>query len=208
MEKFNASVEVSGLSKAIKLLTLIVGLGISGNSMAQEKMSLEQLVKDAKQYELAISQKVVEKGQLSLLNNHPSASISGDSRISKVIYRDDKRTEMSGILAGKGNVYFFDNNADGEVDLAYIDKNTNPVDLEKGVMKTLLASAGISQTELDLSDSELMDKFVCFNLNKNEVYDTSDQSISNIPVEDQEKVKTSLQEKFNSLLKSNLEQIK
>ena len=56
MEKFNSSVEVKGLSKAIKLLMLVVGLGSAGEAFPQEKVSnLAELIKDAKQYEMAIS---------------------------------------------------------------------------------------------------------------------------------------------------------
>ncbi len=209
MEKFKPTKEANGFLKVFKISTLAILLGAASNSFSQEKASsMEQMIKDAKKYEVSLSEKAISGGVLGNINNYPSSTISNDSRISKVIYKDSKMTNISSVVVGKGNVYFFDNNGDGELDLLYIDKNGTPLKLEEGVIKTLIASAGISQVELDLSNSEMMDQFVCFNLNKNEVYETKEQSISSISDENQAHVKETLQQKFNEVLKSNLENIK
>jgi hypothetical protein len=209
MEKFKPTNEANGFLKMFKISTLALLLGTAGNSFSQEKTSsIEQMIKDAKKYEVSLSEKAKSGGVLGNINNNPSSTISNDSRISKVIYTDNKMTEISGIVVGKGNAYFFDNNGDGELDLLYIDKNEIPFKLEEGAIKTLIASAGISQVELDLSNNDMLDQFVCFNLNKNEVYETKEQSISSISEENQAHVKETLQQKFNDVLKSNLESIK
>lgn len=213
MENFKSSVskplEMQGLSKIIKLLTLVVGMGAASSAFSQEKVSnMEQLIKDTKMYETELSQKVAEKGVIGNINSSPSAEISDALRISKVIYKDNKRNEATYYLVGKGNVYYIDKDADGKLDLVYIDKNEKPSQAEEGAMDAMLANREITQTELDLSNMEGMKKFVCFNLSESKVYDTKDQSISNIPADLKEKMDKTLQEKYIDVLKSNLENIK
>lgn len=209
MEKSRPSVEVSGISKIIKLWTLIVGMTVATSAFSQEKMSnIEQLIKDAKMYATELSQKVVEKGMIGTSNYLPSAQIYDDLRISKVIYKDSKRTEATYYLIGEKNFYYIDKDADGKLDLVYIDRNEKPLKVEEGSMHAMLANNEITQTELNLSNMEGMQKFVCFNLSESKVYDTEDQSISNIPPEVKKKMDETLQEKYVEVLKSNLENIK
>ncbi|MFA5827674.1 MAG: hypothetical protein WC839_04270 [Candidatus Paceibacterota bacterium] len=210
MENFKSKIELKGLSKIIKLLTLAVGIGVASNSYAQESIdkSMEQLIKEAKTIELTISDKAKEKGELGTSNNHPSARIIDKLRISEIIYSDAQRTNPVNVLVGGNGIYYFDRGADGELDGVYLDRSETPKEIEEGSMKALIAiESEITQTELDLSE-DMDDKFVCLKLGENKVYDTSDQSISNISKEDLNRIKNSLQEKFNEALKSNLENIK
>lgn len=184
-------------------------MSVATSAFSQEKMSnIEQLIKDAKVYETELSQKVAEKGMIGTSNNLPFAQINDALRISKVIYKDSKRTEATYHLIGKGNVYYIDKDADGKLDLVYIDKNETPSKMEEGSMDAMLANREITQTELDLSNMEGMKKFVCFNLSESKVYDTKDQSISNISPELQKNMDETLQKKYVEVLKSNLENIK
>jgi hypothetical protein len=209
MENFKPKLEVKGVSKAIKLLTLLIGMGAAENSLAQEKVSsLEQLIQDAKKYEMSISDKAKEKGQIGNMNLNPFATIGDESKISEIIYSDSQRQKIANVLVGSNNFYYLDSNGDGEIDAVYIDKDKTPKEIGEGVMDARMSMEG-EITRAELVTSDMMGEFVCFKLNEQKVYDSSDDTVADISKkEDQDMVKMKLQEKFNKTLKDNLESIK
>lgn len=210
MENFKKTVEVKGLSKVMKIFMLMVGMGAAGNAFSQEKVAnMEQLIKDAKQIELVLSEQVVKTGSIGNYNGVFSAEKHDDSRTATVFYSNEKRTEPITVFIGKGNFYYLDKNADGKVDAVYIDKNKIPAQIEEASMKALMSMSGeITQTELDLSSGGgIQNEFTCFNLGDNKVYDTLDKQISDIAPGDKKNMEEKLQQLFNATLKSNLENL-
>jgi len=203
----NLKLAAEGLSsKVLKILALAISLGAAEQAYSQ--IPMEQLVKEAKVIELKLSEDAAKRGELSLLNNIPAATLSNDSSRLQVTYSDNERTKPTGFLVCKNKTYMWDKNVDGKADGVYIDKNDNgekkPTDEEFLKTQITIVKGGPEQTELELSDMMNDGKgnhFVYFNLDENTVSTTADKEIIGIPESEREHVNQVMQKKFMSELR-------
>ena len=197
-------------SKLAKFLVLLAGLNVSEQAIAQN--SIEQMIETAHKYELSISNKAKEKGELGTVIHEsgmqsPTARyVSGNSEV-RIEYADKERTHPKMFIVRKDGHYFIDNNADGVFDASYIDKSgtsvehSNAADSKSEIYAQL--QTGITGTEAEM-DAQSHKKQYSYIDGKNFTITTTDEGGSTIEVPEDKKeffTKT-MQQKFINTLSS------
>jgi hypothetical protein len=203
MEKLTSFFKKEGLSsKVLKALILVVGMSMAEKAVAQGTM--EDLISKAKKIELDIAQKAAKGNALGTVNNVPTASLSGNGKLTQVSYSDDSRQHATGFLVHKEGKYYWDRNGDGKTDGVYLDKNEGHKEVtDVEIAQKLLFMSSPSETELSLS-SITGENFVYFDLSTSEykIYDSSAGEVSKVGNDEKAAFETKLQEKFVQVLTS------
>ena len=205
MENYNKTPERK--QKFIDGLKLLGLLGILSVTTVEvnAQTSPEQLIKDAKMKEMKLSDNVAIKGKVfSTLNNYKGAQLQEGNATERVIYADGEAMKVpKSIIIYKDGKAYLDENADGKVDVVYVNRdykageNLSDIEFSKIV---LTMGNGPEQTALDLN----IDKKNCvtYYVNRSEVADMQDATISNIPDKDKGMVSQTLQGKYVKVLDS------